>query len=124
RVGKTDRDRLLAALHFPSRASALQSPGLALFHRAPDLGGCFLRIFSCHDYSPSYEKVILAKEDGSTFARRVRSSSPDQRICAHSGGAHSCVPRRMSRTRVAFILRGSPKVARTSNDNGEAVTQG
>jgi len=30
----------------------------------------------------------------------------------------------MSRMRVAFILRGSPKVARTSSDNGEAVTQG
>jgi hypothetical protein len=24
----------------------------------------------------------------------------------------------------AFILRGSPKAARTSSDNGEAVTQG
>src|SRR5882757_203003 len=49
RLGKTDRDRLLAAADLPPRAAALQSAGLALFHRALDLGGCLFRIFSCHD---------------------------------------------------------------------------
>src|SRR5882724_4845524 len=67
RFGKTDRDRLLAALDLATRSTALQSPGLALLHRAPDLGRCLLRIFPCHDYSPSCKKVILAKEDGSRF---------------------------------------------------------
>src|ERR1700687_5790357 len=40
RLGKPDRDRLLAALDLPPRTAALQGAGLALLHRAPNLGGC------------------------------------------------------------------------------------
>src|SRR6266852_8925799 len=65
RLGKTDRDRLLAALDLATGSTALQSPGLALLHRAPDLGRCLLRIFPCHDYSPSCEKIIFVTKDGS-----------------------------------------------------------
>src|SRR6266478_8437476 len=65
RFGKTDRDRLPAALDLLARPTTLQSAGLALFHRAPDFGGCLFRIFSCHDYSPSCGKIIFAGGDGS-----------------------------------------------------------
>jgi Ku protein len=46
---KTDRDRLLAALDLLARAAALQRAGLALLHRALDLGGRAFGIFSCHE---------------------------------------------------------------------------
>src|SRR5450759_4776071 len=59
RLGKADRDRLLAALDLAAGAAALQRTGLALLHRAPDLGGCLFRIFSCHDISPGCGKIIL-----------------------------------------------------------------
>ena len=52
RFGETDRDRLLPALDLLAGSAALQSPGLALSHRAPNFGRCFLRVLSCHDTSP------------------------------------------------------------------------
>src|ERR1700752_2789393 len=42
RLGKADGDRLLAALDLLAGPAALQSSGLALLHRASDLGRCFL----------------------------------------------------------------------------------
>jgi len=52
RLGQPDRDRLLAACDLAAGAAALQRAGVALFHRALDLGRCLLGIFSCHDTSP------------------------------------------------------------------------
>ena len=52
RLGKPDRDRLLLALHRPAGTAALQGAGLAFLHRALDVGGSFLRIFSCHGLPP------------------------------------------------------------------------
>src|SRR5258708_3551737 len=65
RLGQTDGDRLLAALDLAPRSAALQSPGLALLHRARDLGGRLFRKFACHDYSPSCGKIIFADREGS-----------------------------------------------------------
>src|SRR6266849_8978519 len=65
RLGKADRDRLLAACDFLAGATALQRPGLALFHRALDIGGCLFRILPCHDSSPRCGKIIVADGDGS-----------------------------------------------------------
>src|SRR5436190_23213440 len=56
RLGKPDRDRLLAALDLAAGPAALQRAGLALLHRASDLGGCFSRIFPRHDTSPGCGK--------------------------------------------------------------------
>src|ERR1700743_1082697 len=60
RFGKTDRDRLLAALDLPARATSFQRARLSLLHRAPDFGGRLLRIFSRHDVSPGGGKEIIA----------------------------------------------------------------
>ena len=72
RLGKPDRDRLLAARDLLAGPAALQCAGLALLHRAPDLGGRLLRIFSCHDFPPSYGKIILAMTVGSSKRTVVR----------------------------------------------------
>src|SRR5882757_7084372 len=72
RLGKSDRDCLLAARDLLAGLAALQRAGLALLHRAPDLGGRLLRIFSCHDFSPSCGKIILAPTDGSSERTAVR----------------------------------------------------
>jgi len=42
RLGQPNRDRLLAALDLAAGATAFQRAGLALLHRAPDLGGSLL----------------------------------------------------------------------------------
>jgi hypothetical protein len=68
-LGKTDRDRLLAASDFPPRAAAPQSPGLALLHHPLDICGGLSRIFPCHDGSPGCGKTIFADGDGSHEAR-------------------------------------------------------
>src|SRR5215471_3787807 len=44
RFGESNRDRLLATLHFLSRATALQFPALHLVHGAFDFGGCFFSV--------------------------------------------------------------------------------
>ena len=54
------------------------------------------------------DAIVLAEHDG--VLPHTLPSSPDERICAHSGGARSCAPRRIATS----ILRGSPKGARTS----------
>src|SRR5712671_5149695 len=48
RLGKSDRDRLLAALDRPAGAAALQGACLALLHRAFDVGGSLFGIFTRH----------------------------------------------------------------------------
>src|SRR4051812_41263033 len=47
RLGQADGDRLFAALDLAARAAALQRPGLALLHRAPDFGRRALGVFAC-----------------------------------------------------------------------------
>ena len=86
-LGQADRDRLLAALDLPSRATALQGAGLALLHRAPDLGGRLSRIFSCHGNSPGCGKIIFAVPDGSLRlppAVRQRSSKAPMYSLQHA----------------------------------------
>src|SRR5258705_2474311 len=80
RLGQTDGDRLLATLDLPPRAAALQSPGLALLHRASNLGGCLFRIFPCHDYSPSCRKIIFANEDGSRSCTVIASAAKQSSV--------------------------------------------
>src|ERR1700731_4896751 len=91
RLGKTDGDRLLAALDLSTRATALKGPGLALLHRAPDLGGCLFRILPCHDASPGCAKTIFAAEVGSRFASfpRLAFGFPDVRRSPHKARTHS-----------------------------------
>src|SRR5499427_1049724 len=52
RLGEPDRDRLLAALHFPTRAPAAQRAALALVHRPSDLLLSFLPVFRSHVHAP------------------------------------------------------------------------
>jgi hypothetical protein len=68
-LGKTDRNRLLAACDSPPRAAAFQSPGLALLHHPLDVGGGFSRILPCHVGSPGCRKTIFADSEGSHEAR-------------------------------------------------------
>src|ERR1700731_654624 len=65
RLGQADSNGLLAALDLAAGAAALQRAGLALLHRAADLGGGLLGILSCHDISPDCGKIIFADVDGS-----------------------------------------------------------
>src|SRR6185295_11755914 len=76
RLGQADRDRLLAAPDLPAGAAAAQRAGLALLHRAADLLGRTLRVFSLRRLSCH---VVLQTEKGRNDAAIVSARSLHRR---------------------------------------------
>src|SRR5262245_64109066 len=75
RLGKADRDRLLAARDLLAGTSAAQRAALALAHDLLDLLRCRLAVLPCHDYS-----VLNPDRAQKNSMIRAKSGRPPSRL--------------------------------------------